>query len=68
MLTNFLGPEPFLQAMVDKLWELKRMLGSVTNIYVDSANPEIIQTLKRDFNELHSDQCVREKITCWKWC
>jgi hypothetical protein len=51
--------------MIDKVWELKRQLGNVTNIYVDSANPEIIQTLKRDFREPHEDQYVREKIA---WC
>ena len=53
---------PFFQAMIDKVWELKRKLGNVTNIYVDSANPEIIQTLKPDFNEPHSDQYVKEKL------
>ncbi|MGB7678169.1 MAG: hypothetical protein WBL49_05120, partial [Nitrososphaeraceae archaeon] len=56
------SPRPFFQAMIDKVWELKRKLGNVTNIYVDSANPEIIQTLKPDFNGPHSDQYVKEKV------
>ena len=51
--------------MIDKVWDLKRRLGNVTNIYVDAANPEIIQTLKRDFNEPHQDQYVKDKIA---WC
>ena len=55
-------PRLFFQAMIDKVRELKRKLGNVTNIYVDSANPEIIQTLKPDFNEPHSDQYVKEKV------
>ena len=33
-------PRPFFQAMIDKVRELKRKLGNVTNIYVDSANPK----------------------------
>jgi hypothetical protein len=51
--------------MIDKVWELKRQLGNVTNIYVDSANPEIIQTLKRDFREPYEDQYIKDKIA---WC
>ena len=51
--------------MIDKVWELKRQLGNVTNIYVDSANLEIIQTLKRDFREPYEDQYIKDKIA---WC
>ena len=52
-------PRPFFQAMIDKVRELKRKLGNVTNIYVDSANPEIIQTLKPDFNEPEAEDDPR---------
>lgn len=58
-------PCPFFQTMMDKVWELKQKLGHITNIYVDTANPEIIRDLKRDFNEPYDDQYVKEKIA---WC
>lgn len=58
-------PRPFFQAMIDKVFELKQRLGQVTNIYCDSANPEIIQELKRGFNEPYDNQYVKEKIA---WC
>ena len=51
--------------MIDKVFELKQRLGHVTNIYCDSANPEIIQELKRGVNESYDNQYVRDKIA---WC
>jgi hypothetical protein len=55
-------PRPFFQMMIDKVFELRQRLGHVTNIYCDSANPEIIQELKRSVNEPYDNQYVKEKI------
>jgi hypothetical protein len=59
-------PRPFFQAMIDKVFELRQRLGHVTNIYCDSANPEIIQELKRGVNETYDNQYVKEKIAFCK--
>ena len=41
--------------------ESKTRCGHVSNIYVDAANPEIWQALKREFNETFDEKTVREK-------
>jgi hypothetical protein len=58
-------PRPFFQAMIDKVWELKQKLGVITNIYCDASSPEVIRSLKRDWNEPYDSQYVKEKIA---WC
>ena len=42
---------PNFTDMIDELWKLKQRCGHVTNIYVDAANPEVWQALKREFSE-----------------
>jgi hypothetical protein len=46
--------------MIDEVWKLKQRCGHVNNIYVDAANPEIWQALKREFNEPFDEKTVRE--------
>ena len=41
--------------------EAKTKCGHVTNIYVDAANPEIWQALKREFNEPFNEQYISDK-------
>jgi hypothetical protein len=41
--------------MIDKIWKLKQQYGHVTNIYVDAANPEVWQALKREFSERYDE-------------
>jgi hypothetical protein len=38
---------PNFADMIDKIWKLKQQYVHVTNIYVDAANPEIWQALKK---------------------
>jgi hypothetical protein len=38
--------------MIHEIWKLKQRCGHVTNIYVDAANPEIWQALKKEFRTL----------------
>lgn len=42
---------PNFSDIITEIWDLKRRCGNVTNIIVDSANPEIVQALKREFKE-----------------
>jgi hypothetical protein len=48
--------------MVMEVWDLKQRCGHVNNIYCDAANPEVIQALKKEFDERFDDQYVREKF------
>jgi hypothetical protein len=38
---------PNFTDMISKIWALKQQYGHVSNIYVDAANPEVWQALKR---------------------
>ena len=54
--------------MIQKIWQLKQQYGHVSNIYVDAANPEVWQALKREFDENYNDQWVRDQIAeCRKY-
>jgi len=53
---------PNFADMIDKIWTLKQKYGHVTNIYVDAANPEVWQALKREFSERYDEQYIRDQI------
>lgn len=54
--------------MIQKIWQLKQQYGYVSNIFVDAANPEVWQALKREFDENYNDQYVRDQIAeCRKY-
>jgi hypothetical protein len=55
-------PRPNFTDMIDKIWQLKQRYGYVSNIYVDAANPEVVQALKREFNENYNDKWVSDQI------
>jgi hypothetical protein len=42
---------PNFTDMIDEVWRLKQMCGYISNIYVDAANPEAWQGLKRESSE-----------------
>jgi hypothetical protein len=59
---------PNFTDMIEKIWQLKQRYGYVSNIYVDAANPEVWQALKREFGENYNDQWVRDQIAeCRKY-
>jgi hypothetical protein len=59
---------PNFTDMIQKIWQLKQQYGHVSNIYVDAANPEVWQALKREFEENYNDQYVRDQIAeCRKY-
>ena len=54
--------------MIQKIWQLKQQYGHVSNIYVDAANPEVWQALKREFDENYEDRWLRDQIAeCRKY-
>jgi hypothetical protein len=59
---------PNFTDMIEKIWQLKQRYGYVSNLYVDAANPEVWQALKREFGENYDDQWVRDQIVeCRKY-
>jgi hypothetical protein len=59
---------PSFTDMIEKIWQLKQRYGYVSNLYVDAANPEVWQALKREFSENYNDQWVRDQIAeCRKY-
>ena len=59
---------PNFQAMINRIWEIKQKCGYISNIYVDAANPEIWESLKREFNESFNQQYMSRQIAdCKKY-
>jgi hypothetical protein len=46
--------------MISEIWGLKQKCGHVSNIYVDAANPEVVQALKKEFDERFDEQYIRD--------
>jgi hypothetical protein len=53
---------PNFAAMIDKIWQLKQQCGYISNIYVDAANPEIWESLKREFGERYDNQYIKDQV------
>ena len=59
---------PNFQAMINRIWEIKQKCGYISNIYTDAANPEIWESLKREFNEPFNQQYMSDQIAqCKKY-
>jgi hypothetical protein len=52
---------PDFSDMIYEVWNVKQRCGHITNIYVDAANPEVWQALKKEFDEPFDEHYVREK-------
>jgi hypothetical protein len=52
--------------MISKVWQLKQQCGYISNIYTDAANPEIWESLKREFDERSDNQYVRDQFAYCK--
>ena len=60
---------PDFNDMLERVWEIKQKHKVDKNnltIYVDAANPEIWSSVKRMFNEPHSEQYVFDKLAYYK--
>jgi hypothetical protein len=59
---------PNFTEMINVVWQLKQQYGHVTNIYVDSANPEVWQALKKEFAKHYNQQYINDqRIECRKY-
>ena len=59
---------PNFAAMINRIWEIKQRCGYISNIYVDAANPEVWESLKREFNEPFNQQYMSDQIAqCKKY-
>lgn len=59
---------PNFTVMIDTIWQLKQKCGHITNIYVDAANPEVWESLKREFNEPFNQKYMSNQISdCKKY-
>ncbi|MDQ4014062.1 MAG: hypothetical protein M3146_10115 [Thermoproteota archaeon] len=54
------------RVMTDMILQLKERCGYVGNIYVDAANPEIWETLKREFGERYDRQYIKDQTAYCK--
>ncbi|MGB7558674.1 MAG: hypothetical protein WBM37_09175 [Nitrososphaeraceae archaeon] len=57
---------PDFSDMVSEVWDLKQKCGHVSNIYVDAANPEVVQALKHEFEERSDGQWIRDQFAYCK--
>jgi hypothetical protein len=57
---------PDFSDMVLEVWDLKQKCGHVSNIYVDAANPEVVQALKQEFEERYDEQWIRDQFAYCK--
>ena len=59
---------PNFTGMIDEVWRLKQMCGYFSNIYVDAANPEVWQALKRESSEPFNQRYLTGQIAdCRKY-
>jgi hypothetical protein len=59
---------PNFTVMIDTIWQRKQKCGHITNIYCDAANPEVWESLKREFNEPFNQQYMASQIAdCKKY-
>jgi hypothetical protein len=57
---------PNFAAMINRIWEIKQQCGYISNIYCDAANPEVWESLKREFDEPYNNQYVRDQFAYCK--
>jgi hypothetical protein len=54
--------------MIQVIMDLKKKLGHVSNIYVDAANPEVWESLKREIGEPYNETYIKETMNyCTKY-
>jgi hypothetical protein len=57
---------PNFAAMINRIWEIKQQCGYISNIYCDAANPEVWESLKREFDEPFNQQYIRDQFNFCK--
>ena len=54
---------PNFSDMIQEVWNIKNKCGYISNIYVDAANPEVWEALKREFTEPYNELYMKETIS-----
>src|SRR5215208_2648785 len=54
---------PNFNDMIQEIWNIKNKCGYISNIYVDAANPEVWEALKREFSETYNELYMKETIS-----
>jgi len=57
---------PNFAAMINRIWGIKQQCGYISNIYVDAGNPEVWESLKREFDEPFNQQYIRDQFAFCK--
>ena len=57
---------PLYEESIDKIFEIRKKMGNVLNIGVDSSNPELITSLKKKIGESYTYEYVQDKINYCK--
>jgi hypothetical protein len=57
---------PNFSEMISKVWQLKQLCGYISNIYCDAANPEVVESIKKEFDEPYNNQYVRDQFAYCK--
>jgi hypothetical protein len=58
-------PRSSFNGMVQKIWEIRNLVGTLTNTLIDSANVEFIEAVKMELGEDSNWQRIHDKIS---WC
>jgi hypothetical protein len=52
--------------MVQEVWNIRNLVGSLDNVYIDQSNVEFIEAVKQDFGENSNWQYIHETIAHYK--
>jgi hypothetical protein len=58
-------PRSSFNGMVQKIWEIRNLVGTLTNTYIDGANVEFIEAVKMELGKDSNWQRIHDKIS---WC
>jgi hypothetical protein len=48
--------------MVHKIWEIRNMVGELSNVYIDMANVEFIEAIKQELGEDPNWQYIHKRL------
>jgi hypothetical protein len=51
--------------MIQKIWEIRSMVGTLTNVFIDGANVEYVEAIKQELGENTNWHYIHDKIA---WC
>lgn len=57
--------KPSFNAMIQKIWEIRNMVGILSNLYIDGVNVEFVEACKQELGEDSDWYRIHERIA---WC